>query len=347
MRSTFRIALGTAAVLALASVGFVRVAHADEDDREREVEDDADAGTPPALESGSASPTWGTSPQADMPAENPDPKRAEPIRAYRRDESAIPPLGLLPTPDDALIDPRMARSWAVRPPRWFLATTVDLGFVYARPRVSVGYGKPFTSWFGIDANPVASSNGIGAYAGLRLEIPYLDIRSGARFFSAFKHTYLAPDNTYDRLQLETESGDLARVLTLESELDLSIPIGPGNLIARGSISYVMNVPNGMYVFEETLRVIVEPPLVWRGRGGYAFRFGRYRQHSVGVVVDILDVPKRDDSRTVRLGPIVNLVLSRRVELRGSFVTSVLSPDKLGLLSGDFTELGVRYRWATE
>jgi hypothetical protein len=103
----------------------------------------------------------------------------------------------------------------------------------------------------------------------------------------------------------------------------------------------------MYVFEETLRVIVKPPLVWRGRAGYALRFGRYSQHSIGFVVDVLDVPARDDSRTVRLGPIVRLVLSRRVELRGSFVTSVFSPDRIGLLSGDFTELGVRYRWATE
>ena len=38
---------------------------------------------------------------------------------------AEPPLSLLPTPEDALIDPKMARSWAVLPPRAFVATTVD------------------------------------------------------------------------------------------------------------------------------------------------------------------------------------------------------------------------------
>ena len=44
---------------------------------------------------------------------------------------------------------------------------------------------------------------------------------------------------------------------------------------------------------------------------------------------------------------MRIVLSRRVEVRGSFVVSLISPDRFGLVGGDFTELGVRYRWATE
>jgi hypothetical protein len=61
----------------------------------------------------------------------------------------------------------------------------------------------------------------------------------------------------------------------------------------------------------------------------------------------MDVPKRDDAITVRVGPVLRLVLSRRVELRGTFIVTVYSPDSIGLVGGDFTELGVRYRWATE
>ncbi len=77
------------------------------------------------------------------------------------------------------------------------------------------------------------------------------------------------------------------------------------------------------------------------------RFGTSKQHSVGIVADVLDVPKRDDSLTVRVGPVVRIVLSRRIEVRGSFVPTVVSPDHLGIIGGDFTELGFRYRWATE
>lgn len=260
---------------------------------------------------------------------------------------AKPPLGIFPTGSDALIDPRVVRSWGVAPPRIFLATTFDVGFVYARPRLSVGYGRPFTSWVGVDANPIVTGAGLGAYGGLRFELPYVDLRLGPRYFSAFNHTYLNTKPSYSRLDLETSVGTKANTLTYEAELDAAVPLGPGTVLVRGSVSYVTGVPNDQSVFEETLHVIVEPPWVWRARAGYALRFGTYSQHSIGLVADVLDVPKRDDSTTVRVGPILRLVLSRRVEVRGSFVVTVLSPDRIGLVGGDFTELGVRYRWATE
>jgi hypothetical protein len=258
-----------------------------------------------------------------------------------------PPLGILPTREDALMDPRMARSWGELPPRYFVATTFDLGFIYARPRVSVGYGRPFTQWIGIDANPLVQSSGLGAYAGLRFALPFADLRVGPRYFYSFHHTVLDVKDSYSRLDLETASGKKAITLTYEAELDMSIPLGPGSLLARGSVSYVTGVDEDHEVFEETLHAIVRPPLVWRGRGGYAFRFGAYNQHSIGIVADVLDVPKRDDSITVRVGPVMRFVLSRRVELRGTFVVTVTSPDTIGLVGGDFTELGVRYRWASE
>ena len=55
---------------------------------------------------------------------------------------------------------------------------------------------------------------------------------------------------------------MAQVVTYETEADSSIPLGPGNLLLRGSLSYLTNVPNGKYVFEETLRIIANPPWVW-------------------------------------------------------------------------------------
>jgi len=260
---------------------------------------------------------------------------------------AKPPLALLPTPEDALMDPRMARSWGTLPPRAFVATTVDVGFVYLRPRLSLGYGRPFTEWIGWDANPIATTNGLGVYTGLRLEIPHLDLRIGPRYFSSFSHTYLQQQSSYSRLDLESNSGNPSRTLTFEAELDLNVDLGPGRLLLRGSASYVTGVPDGYDAFEETLHIIVDPPLVWRARLAYSFSFGNRKQHGIGAAVDLLDVPKRDDSRTIRVGPLVRLALSRRVDVRGSFIFTVVSPDRIGLAGGDFTELGIRYRWASE
>ena len=270
---------------------------------------------------------------------------AEPVGEHLPD--AKPPLSILPTPPDALVDPRMARSWGTLPPRAFVASTVDFGFVYFRPRLSLGYGRPFTQWVGADVNGIATTNGLGTYGGGRLEIPHLDWRVGARYFSAFSHTFLPNQDSYSRLDIENSAGAKAHVLTLESEVDLSLNAGPGTVLLRGSGSYLTGVPQGQSVYEETLHIIVRPPFVWRTRLAYVFRFGAHDQHSIGPAVDVLDVPKRDDSLTIRVGPIVRMALSRRVDVRGSFIMTVLSPDRIGLVGGDFTELGVRYRWASE
>ena len=128
----------------------------------------------------------------------------------------------------------------------------------------------------------------------------LDWRIGGRYFSSFEHTYLPPRSSYDRIDFERNVSGKANTLTWESELDLSMQLGPGRIFLRGSLSYVTGVPDGKYVFEETLHVIVEPPWVWRSRIGYSYVFGSHGQHSVGPAVDFLDVPGREDSTTVRV-----------------------------------------------
>jgi hypothetical protein len=247
---------------------------------------------------------------------------------------------------DALIDPSMSRTWREGRPRLFAATTVDAGYLYLRPRVSLGWGKPFQTWIGLDANPILVSSGVGAYGGVRFAVPYADLRVGARWFGAFQHAYLDPQPSYDRLDIDDTRRGKARFVTLESELTIALPAGPGDVVALGSISSVEGVPDDAYVFEETLHIVTAPPLVWRARGGYVLRVGPRGQHSIGLVADVLDVPKRDDSTSLRAGPVARIVFSRHLELRGSFVMTLVSPDRLGLVGGDFTELGLRWRTAT-
>ena len=276
--------------------------------------------------------------ETPLPAE--EPKGAD---AYE----ARPPAEAYAMTADPLIDAKRPRSWNEGPARTFLATTLDVGWTYLRPRASLGYGRPFGTWVGIDVNPIISGSGLGAYGGLRLALPRFDLRAGPRYFASFNRDYLNPQLSYNRVDLDSTVGNPSRVITYEAEAEVSLPAGPGDIVALGSVSYVTGVPAGQLVFEETLHVIVAPPLVWRARGGYVIRFGSSRQHSIGLVAEALDVPKREDSLTIRVGPVVRIVLSRRVEVRGSFVPTAVSPDHIGLVGGDFTELGFRYRWATE
>lgn len=258
-----------------------------------------------------------------------------------------PPVELGPPHSDALVDPSLKRSWNEGAPRLFGAVLVDAGYLYLRPRGQVGYGMPFKTWAGLEANPILVNGGVGAYGGLRLAWDYADLRVGVRHFAAFQHAFLLPKDSFDRLDLDRTDQRKARFTTIEAELNVAIPVGPGDVLATASASDVEGVPEGSYVFEETLRVIVDPPFVWRARAGYVFRFGANDHFSLGPVVDVLDVPRRDDSLTVRAGPVMRIQLSRHFDVRGSFVTTIASPDRLGLVGGDFTELGVRYRTATE
>lgn len=257
------------------------------------------------------------------------------------------PPDLGPPHADNLVDPGMHRSWREGAPRVFAAFTLDAGYLYLRPRGHLGYGMPFNAWVGLEANPLVGQGGYGGYGGARFASPYVDARVGARYFAAFQHALLDPKASYDRLDLDATENAKARYSTIEAEVNFAIPVGPGDVLAMGSVSAVRGVPEGWYVFEETLRVVVDPPWVWRARGGYLFRFGARNQHSIGPVVDFLNIPNRDDSTSVRLGPVLRMQLSRHFDVRGSFVTTVSSPDRLGLVGGDFTELGVRYRAATE
>lgn len=257
------------------------------------------------------------------------------------------PTDLGPPHADALVDPSMAHSWSEGAPRTFAAATIDAGYLYLRPRGSIGYGRPFHTWIGLDANPIVSGQGYGGYGGARFALPYVDLRVGARYFNTFRRAFLVPKSSYDRLDLDATDQPKSRYVTLEAELSAAIPVGPGDLLGLASISSMVGVKPGTYVFEETLRVIVDPPYVWRGRMGYVLRFGSHSQHSVGPVFDVLHVPQRDDAITFRAGPVLRIQLSRHFDVRGSFVTTFFSPDRLGLVGGDFTELGVRYRTATE
>jgi hypothetical protein len=276
---------------------------------------------------------------------------ASPARAQvepPEEPSTVPEAGPPPPiPPDLWMDVNMRRSWEERPPRWFTAAMIDLGWVYLRPRVSFGYGRPFSKWIGVDVNPAISSNAFGLYGGVRVNLPRLNWRAGVRYTWSLYRTYLDEQLSYDRLDFDLATNPRTKMATFETELEGTLPLGPGDLLGLASLSYVTNVPEGQVAFEETLRVMVDPPLVWRVRGGYALRWGTKRQHSAGLVVDVLDVPARDDSLTLRVGPVVRIVLSRRVEVRGSFVVTAVSPDNLGLAGSDFTEIGLRYRWATE
>ena len=234
--------------------------------------------------------------------------------------------------------------WSRGPARSFVATSIDVGYLYLRPRLLLGYGRPFWRAIAFEAGPEVSASYLSGFAGLRATLPYVNLRLGGRYVFAFQHYFLADQPKYDRLALESQAFTRSKYIAGEAELNGTLPIGFGALIATGNITYLTGVTKDLNVYEEVLRIIVKPPMVWRGRVGYAFRLGVEGKISVGVVAEMLGSPGRGP--TVRAGIIGSAALSDHVEVLGWLVPPIIGPDTIGIAGGDFGQLGIRYRAAT-
>jgi hypothetical protein len=236
-------------------------------------------------------------------------------------------------------------AWSRQPTRWFVSSEIDTGFLYVRPRFSTGYGRPHDLWAGIDANPIFSSEGVAGYAGLRFDVPLVNLRIGGRYWHTFRRSYLVPEESYAVEDIELRQAAPSRFLTWEAELTTNVPLGLGVVLLELAGSYVTGVDDGYYVYEETLRVVVAPPWVWRTRVGYTFPLDRDRTIVLGPVLEAVGIPKRD-TVVYRAGALARIFISPSLEARGTFVPAVFTPDPLGARGGDAFLLGIRYRWAT-
>lgn len=243
--------------------------------------------------------------------------------------------------------------WSQQPQRWFGALEFDTGFLYVRPRFELGYGRPHASWVGLELNPIFSEEGVAGYAGLRVAQRFWHLRAGGRYWYTFHRSFLEPRKSYSVEDIELQSGPDSQFLTWEAELGLNLPLdhflfGSGGFLAEFAGSYVTGVADGYFVYEETLRVVVDPPWVWRARVGYLWSPASQSKEAavqLGPVVELVGLPGRD-ALVLRAGGLVRITLSGDLEARGTFVPAVAAPDALGMRGGDAFLLGIRYRWAS-
>jgi hypothetical protein len=238
------------------------------------------------------------------------------------------------------------RTWADGDDRWFAAARIDAGLLFLRPRFQLGWGKPHFRWFGIEANPLVSSSNLGIYSGVRLEWPDVDVRFGGRYQYSVERSFLVEQEEYDHLDIESRAGPSARYVSLEAQLTGEVPWGPGKVRFELTGTAILGVPDGYYVYEETLKVVAAPPWVYGGELGYLFTVGGARRLDLGPVVEIVILHGRRDF-LVSGGLKASLKLWQHWEARATFQPPIISSDNLGLKGGDSFQLGLRYRWATD
>ncbi len=279
--------------------------------------------------------------------------RAQPTTAPDVHDGATPAAGdaRTPAPDASQVEVPRASYWSRGEPRPFISGVIDLGFLYVRPRFHFGWGRPHSSWIGIEANPLVSGEGVGAYAGLRGEYSWLEVRVGGRYFFTFQRSFLSPRDRFTHLDIQDRSQAASRYLSLEAQLQLDPDIVEINHSLRISLNteitgtYITLVDPGLYVFEETLKVVVEPPWLWSVDFGVRFAFGPDLSFYVQPRAEIVHLVGRNGI-VLRVGLQAGVHLWPDLEIRVIAEPAILSPDDLGAVGGDTFLLGLRYRWAT-
>lgn len=234
--------------------------------------------------------------------------------------------------------------WQDGESRLFAAARLEVG-LYAKPQVAVGYGKPYWANMTVEAFGISTSAFGAAYAGVRGSLPFLDLRVGARDTYSYNRSFLPMKDHYDAADVSEAHGPRARYLSLETELTGTFPAFHGYLFPVVTIYRIVDVPDGQYVFDESLRGVLDPPWIMGLRLGYVKNFGQDDFVKVGFLSELVVLPGRP-ANIVRVGPAAAVTLTDHLDAQGAITFVLTSPDSLGIWSGPFGVLGVVYRWAT-
>jgi hypothetical protein len=242
------------------------------------------------------------------------------------------------------LDERQLSYWDQGKARLFVSGRLE-GGLYAKPQVAVGYGQPH--WFNATAEAYAiSTMSFGAgYAGLRGTLPFLDLRVGTRYTFSYYRSLLPVKAHYVAEDVSTPNGPLARYRSLETELTGIVPILDGFLFPVITVYRIVDIPAGNYLFDESLRGVLEPPWIMGFRLGYVKNFGHDGFFKVGVLSELIVLPGRSDD-IVRIGPAADVQITDHLDAQGTVTFVVSSPDSLGIWNGPFGVLGLVYRWAS-
>ena len=235
--------------------------------------------------------------------------------------------------------------WSVGRPRLFVSTRSEAGVVYAKPYVSAGFGMPHWIWVGVDVNAIATIEFFQAYSGVRASTPLLDLAFGFRDTWSFIRPFLAPAARFRRADVMDAPGPAARYWAWEAEALAIAPLPYSALVVDFIAVRTLDVPDGMYVYDESYRVVVKDPLFFVLRAAAVARVLNEDALKAGVLTETAFGTGRDRP-VFRVGPAASLQLTDHLEVNMAVTLAVSSPDALGLLLGAYGVAGVRYRWAS-
>ncbi len=225
----------------------------------------------------------------------------------------------------------------------FVSLASDAGFIYARPRLTVGYGAPFWNFVGVEA-AVLTTNSFGQPSiGWRASLPFLDAILSAREVFPYNRRFMAPKDSHSSGDLRLDTGGRRSVYhAVDLEVALTAPVLHGGLFLQAHPLFV-DAPRDLHLYEEEVRAIMVPPFALATRGGYVYGVGSGSM-KFGGMVEYVVLPGRPKNVT-RLGPIALVTFSKYLDGFAAFSFVVSSPDSLDIQDGTYAFVGVLHRWA--
>lgn len=226
----------------------------------------------------------------------------------------------------------------------FASVATDFGFIYGRPRVTLGYGAPFWNFVGVDAYWMSTNSFSAPYVGWRASLPFLDAMFGVRRNLPYNRRILEVRDHHDQQELSLEDGGERSAYTaVDFELNAVAPVLHGGLFLTVHPVYV-DLPSDLHVYEEVLRAVIKPPFAVGIRGGYVYGVGADQALQLGALGEYVVLPGRPKGVT-RLGPLAHATFSKHLEGFAAFSFVVDSPDTLGVVHGTYAFFGLLHRWA--
>jgi hypothetical protein len=253
-------------------------------------------------------------------------------------------LPVVTTPAEPVPAPRVNGYWSEGAPRPFVSGKVDLGIPYFKPGVSLGYGMPHWLWAGVDVNAISTLEFAQTYFGARAASPLLDLAFGARDTWSFGKAFLTIP-PFTRNQVLSSQTHAARYWAWEAEAVASAPLPHSAVVADFVVVHLLDVPKGVFVYDESYRVVVKDPVFYVARMAAVARLLAEDALKVGALAVYVFGTGRGQG-VWQLGPAGALQLTDHLEIVAALALQVSGPDTLGLSLGAYGVAGLRYRWAT-
>lgn len=251
------------------------------------------------------------------------------------------------SPPDTRVDIGAFRPyWGAAPPRLFGAVVFETAGISVKTELDAGYGRPHFMWAGVQADAKLSLSSLAFFGGLRAVAPWGSVRFGPRFVTAANQKLIPEAEVVTKTMLDAGEGLRSKYLSLDAEAAFQIPLPFGSIGLLATGYGLVSVVDDFYVFEDSLRVVIEPPFVGRFRASYLAPIGSPATLRVGALAELIYNPGREYFN-VRLGPAVAVSLTHHLEAVASVALSVYNPDEIGVSGADLGQIGLRYRWASD